>query len=483
MAKKKRLKLNGVIYDPQKEEVHISQLIRKHPSLEVLAPNQKKRVERYANEYMGFLSGIRIPNDVTDEVIGMIEEHKFLNGKNFAVIGEDSSSFALVKFGTRPVKSGLRIIYAHTDSPCLKLKVKPQKFEWDIDTRDHHLGVEISAFAYGGIHVHQWTGQDVEVCGYIIKNGRRKSISFPAHIDETSPHTDKRKEENIGFNDAHKEDESLNLISGHPSKKSLLKDLGFDGEEDFARSRLYAVKNVEPKSLRGYYITGYGHDDRVGVFAAVKALLESKPVYTTLFIGFDKEEVGSRGVGGAKGPFFEDVINQTLQKGMGKSLEDLTIGIISEIYRKSIAINADVDVGSTDKEIITADSYNIGKLGYGFFVSATDGYFEGDQQSIKLIDKIMTILKRKRVLIQTVGCPVPSDDAEGLISMNEFIAERGIETINCGIPVGSLHSSSEVMHVGDLYHAIKGYKAIIEDNRYYGPRRVNKKKSKGIIWL
>ncbi|MBN1215508.1 MAG: hypothetical protein JXA99_08685, partial [Candidatus Lokiarchaeota archaeon] len=68
-------------------------------------------------------------------------------------------------------------------------------------------------------------------------------------------------------------------------------------------------------------------------------------------------------------------------------------------------------------------------------------------------------------------------------SMNEFISDRGIDTINCGVTVGSLHSPNEVIHVGDLYHTIKGYKAIIEDNRYYGPRRLSKNKKDGIIWL
>ena len=467
-------KKNGVTYDPVKNEVHISQLIRRHPTVDKIVPYQRRQIDDYVERYIDFLNRIRIAPDAVKQVLEMAKESKFYKGRNFHIINDDKTAFALVKYGKKPINEGLRIIYSHCDSPCLQLKVKPLNFEWDIDLRDMHLGVELDTIPYGGVHAHQWAGRRLHLTGWTVIKGRRRNINLPVYSAEISPHADTRREEDTGFSEAHKQ-ESLDLISGHKSRKELIKEIGFTGEEDFARTRLYAVPIVKAEKLHKFFITGYGHDNRIGVFTSVEALFKSNPKYTTIVIGFDKEEVGSSGSGGAKSRFFEEVINEILTRNTRKP-ENITQIVREEIYRNSIAVNADVDIGSTDKEIDNIDVRNTAKLGYGMFVAGTDGIMESDQQSPKLVDRIMSVLERRRVIFQTIGSPVPADKTESVATMNEFFINRGIPTINCSASVGSLHSPEEIVHIGDIYYTIKGYQAIIEDPRYVVRRKRRRKK-------
>ena len=64
----------------------------------------------------------------------------------------ERTAFALVKFRKKPTSEGMRILYGHNDARCLQAKSKPLNFEWDIDLRDLHLGVEVDTKEYGGVH-------------------------------------------------------------------------------------------------------------------------------------------------------------------------------------------------------------------------------------------------------------------------------------------------------------------------------------------
>ena len=147
-------------------------------------------------------------------------------------------------------------------------------------------------------------------------------------------------------------------------------------------------------------------------------------------------------------------------------LEDITTGLREDIFGRSLAIDTDVDLGATnvDERRATVDKRNIGKIGYGMFISGTDGFWEGDQQSPYIMDRIMSIFERDGIIMQTVGSPLPPDRGE-VPSINEFMVQRGIAVINAGILVGSMHSPEEIIDEGDLFHCINGYRRFIEDSK------------------
>ncbi|MEE9525650.1 MAG: hypothetical protein V3V78_03540 [Candidatus Woesearchaeota archaeon] len=444
-----------IVYDPQ-EGIDVSQLTREHPTMKRLRPYQRKKIDACANDYLNFLNKVNIATDVVDEVGRRVEKAGFgEKNKDFFMTEREGTAFAMIGFGKKPLIDGLRLLYSHTDAPCLQAKVKPLHLEWDPDLKELHLGVEIDTHGYGGILSPQWGGRNLRAVGWSIINGRRKKYDFDVHSAERAQHTDPDP-------DREHREEFLDVVSGHQSKKSLLKAMGLKRVEDFVRTRLYFVPDSEAKRINDYFISGYGQDCRIGIYSSVEALLQSKPKYTTIVLGFDKEEVGSGGIAGAKGNFLERVINKTLMVGEDKNLRDITVGLRDHIYYNSLAINADVDVGSTHREEEVVDKKIVGKLGYGTFISGTDGYFEGDQVSPYVADKIMTVFERRGIIYQTIGNPCPVDEGS-IVSMNEFFVDRGIPTINVGVVLGSLHSTAEISHIGDLHYAIQGYKAFIED--------------------
>ncbi len=458
-----------ISYYPVEKEVDISQRTRAHPAIKGMPKAVLRAIDAYADEYIEFLNKIQITPDAVNEAVSMFEKNR-KSDKDFYMTDEEGTAFSAVRFGKRPTSEGVRMFFTHCDSPCLELKVNPLLFEWDTDLRDLHLGVELDTIGYGGINPHQWTGRRLLVKGWAYINNQRREISFPVYSAEVAVHTDTRLEQDTSFREAHTLD-SLDLIPGDRSRKEFIKRLEFFSEMDFARARLYAVPIATAERLHDYYITGHGQDDRIGIFASLKALLSSRPKYTTIVFGFDKEEVGSGGLSGANGKFLEQTIDEILFREEGKAPENITESLLRHLYGRSIGINADVDVGSTDKEEDVVDKRNVGKLGYGMFISGYDGMYEADQISPKLVDTIMSAIdsnpeskkNNRKIVVQTIGSVVSPDNGQ-VASMNEYFVKRGIPTINCCVALGSLHSPEEISHVGDLYHTIKAYKAIIESS-------------------
>ncbi|MBT6995041.1 hypothetical protein HN865_01805 [Candidatus Woesearchaeota archaeon] len=452
------------IGDPRRS-VDLSQLTRPVPVFDNVSKREREKINLFAKQYMKFQDNVRISPEVVKETALLVEKLGSLEDK--LIINDDQTAFSLIRPGKKSMMEGIRIIYAHNDSPCLKAKVSPARFEWDPDDQNLHTGVELDTINYGGIHPHQWTGRSLEVRGWSIIDGKRKKIQFPVYSPETAAHTDTRLEEETEMSEAHLH-ETLDLDTGYRNVKDFLKSIGLRGEEDFARSRLYAVPLIKSAMFGQGYITGYGHDDRAGVFTAVRALLDSKkvPDYTTMIFGFDIEEIGSAGPGGADDKFFERVLHQTLieNEEVGR-LEDITEALKLEIASKSLAIAADVEFAATtmDLEEGRIDPWNIAKFGYGASINCSDGIMGGDQISPQLIDSIISPLKNKNNIFQLTGGPMIADFSSEIISMNNFFSWRGYPTINIGVPTGSMHSVEELIHSGDLYHTYKLYKTILND--------------------
>ena len=439
------------------------QTVRPHPTIDKSSKRRREEIEKFARGYVHFLDGARIASEVVNGVEGLVEGRRDIQ----FIRHEDGEAFALIREGKRPLKEGLRIIYAHNDSPALKLKVNPRHWEWDPEYQVLHTGAELRVFGFGGIQPHQWTGRnDLELRGYAVINGRRKEIKLLAYSTDTCAHTDIRRENGDTAAEGFKE-ESILLSTGHRSWKELTSAAGLKHWADFARSRVLAVTTISTKNMP-YFVTGYGHDDRASVYASVRALLDSSPTYSTIVFGFTNEEVGDGGEGGGRGVFADMTINDLLVKGrIAKDKFHLTEAVKLDFFRKALAVNADVSVGATDKEDELSprhiDRFNVGKMGFGPFLDCSSGLLEGDQPSPRLLDRIYTIFERRKLVFQPIGSPLVADESWRIGTMGYIFDRRGITTLNIGPVVGGLHSPAEIMHKGDLYETSQAYRAILED--------------------
>ncbi len=450
--------------------IPFDQLTKPFPSTKGIKKKSKRRkeIDSLANRYIKFLDKAKINYEVAQEVIHLARKKGFFKDKNnFKVENRDQTAFALVKSGKRPLTDGLRIVYTHTDSPCLQIKSSPVRFEWDPDDQPLHLGVELSIIPYGGAVPYQWVGHTCEVRGWTIKNGKRRRIKFDAYISDFAQHTDIRGE-STSFLEAFPW-EKIRLVTGHDGEKSLLEWLNFRNREDFARSRLYAVPRTNAIKLpAGDYIASYRHDDSAPTFVGLEALLAAKPTYTTMLIGFDKEEVGSFGEGGAKGPFFEKILRKTISKYLKIKPEKIIQGLEQKIIQNSYAISGDCDIApshlESEKGESSIDPRSVTWIGHGASISAADGGDETNQIPLAYMDKILRLVNRKKLVKRVVGCAHNADYFEGQGYHADYFTNRGIPTIELGPPVNSMHAQEELLHVGDLYWVGKAYEAFFNDD-------------------
>lgn len=489
-GKVRKNRFGAKICDPR-VEIHPSQLRRVHPSWEDIRASKRPSIDRFGEAYRIFVNNSRTSTDVVDNIRKLSSSKRFSETPHYFVESKEGAAFALIRPPTNNssgvesiLENGVKVVYTHGDACCLRAKVRPLLFEWDIDLRELHTGVELDTFEYGGLLKHEWAGRgDLEARGRIwlmdkLCRERVRKFSFPVYSAETAQHTDVRLEKGVDFEDAHRV-ENLNLDTGFRTVREFLQEFGLREEADFARTELYIVPTIVPKLIGPKngpkFMSAYGHDDRTCLYSAVRALLDADKLESHCMVfGFDKEEVGSMGPGGAGSKFFENVlIDYLVQTGAVSSRREVSEGLLLDIYGKSLAIDGDVDVASTSRELEDGDAVrnidkkNIAKLGYGPFINGTTDICDGDCVSPRLVGRVMSCLAEANLVMQPIGFPTLADKSDDVRTMNNFMQNRGIPTINVGVPVASLHSISELISVSDLYGAYRAYRAILEDGKYF----------------
>jgi aspartyl aminopeptidase len=260
--------------------------------------------------------------------------------------------------------------------------------------------------------------------------------------------------------------EQLDIIVGSRTKKDFLKTIskiaGCDIEEkDFSRADVYAVPKFKSMKLMGdELIVGYGHDDRSSVFSVFKALFRAKPYFTTVAFAFDREEIGSTGLTGAIGSFFEQVLDAVVHENTGEAK-------MRSILRNSLMISADVDIALTFRSLENSDVDNAAKCGRGFVICRINGgkgQGGGNRAPAFLMDYLMELWDKEKVVYQVSSIPTKIEMGGGG-TIGRYFAERGIPTADCGAPVAGMHGKRSILHVGDLYQCVKGFTAFMERKR------------------
>lgn len=448
-----------------RDGIPASQLTRPMPVADNNSNKLRGEIRKFAEEYAAFSTAVRTAYDVTNFSREYLQKNNFDFRRGIFMTESDDCAFAAIKYGTKPVSEGIRILFSHNDSCGLKLKTKSPKLQWDPDLQSLHLGIELDTTEYGGIIAPQWAGHQYIVKGYMYRDARRKEIEFRGFIPDINDHTDLRRWEDQSINDAYKV-ESLDLVPGYNNIKNFLKAIGLKSESEFQKANLQIYPDEPTRIIGQGFISGYAHDARVGIFSGLKSFSETTSPYTTVMIGFDKEETGSKGAGGADSVFLEDIIDRLIMKSkLVKSESDLTEALKREIYKKSLAINIDVDVCANnledDADPRRIDISAIPKMAYGPFLFTENVNFAGTQSTRKHIDRLMNILRDNNIIFQTTGNAM----AEGNVQVEGFevyFNNRGIPAFNFGVPVSGTHSKNEVVHEGDLYFSYLGNNAFLK---------------------
>ncbi|MFO8163822.1 MAG: aminopeptidase [Thermodesulfobacteriota bacterium] len=459
----------------------ISERLTAQPKLVWDAANKKEKEQLFAfdKEYQSFLNKAKTEREAVTIISEIASKNSFSPNPSKRYPIKLMKAFqkkliALSISGKKPINEGINIIVSHLDSPRLDLKQNPLYEEVDLAFMKTHY--------YGGIKKFQWLTRPLAIHGTVIRSdGSSLDIvvgeddSDPVFtVSDILPHLAKNVQTDKKVSDAFV-GEKLNLMVGSiPFGDKATKDrfklailnllnerFGLV-EEDLISAELEVVPAGVARDIgwdRG--LTGaYGHDDRSCVFTSLKAIIDiEKPQKTALVLFVDKEEIGSDGATGAKSRFLESVLAD-LMIAHGK---EPLYHEIHKILMNSKALSADVN-GALDPDYQDVhEKRNAARLGYGICMTkftGSGGKYGASDANAEYVGWLRNLFNKKKVVWQTGELGRIDEGGGGTVA--KFLATYGMQIIDCGPPVLSMHSPFEVVHKGDIYMTYKGYKAFFE---------------------
>ena len=435
-------------------------------------------VEAVSKRYRAFLDAGKTERECVREAVRLAEARGFvpMSSVTSARPGDRlyvnwmGKAMLLFIVGERPLTEGANIVGAHIDSPRMDIKQNPLYEENGIAYLDTHY--------YGGIKKYQWVTLPLALHGVVAKvDGTVLDISIGEKEDDpvlgVSDLLIHLAQEQLGKKaNVVIEGEQLNLIVGgrpdpdaddkekEPVKKAILKLLeeqyGFE-EEDFLSAELEVVPAGRARDfgLDRSMIIGYGHDDRVCAYASLEALFNQSevPEHTCVCLLSDKEEIGSVGATGMQARYFENAMAELMA---------LT-GDYSELkLRRALAacrmLSCDVSAGFDPNFASVFEKKNAAFLGRGVCFNkftGSRGKSGSNDANAEFIARLRNIFDADGVNFQTAELGKVDVGGGGTIAY--ICALYGMEVIDSGVPVLSMHAPWEIINKADLYEAVRAY--------------------------
>ncbi len=436
----------------------------------------------YAEEYKAFLDISKTEREFVENAIEAATDLGFVDIESKKTLKAGDKVFSSIKdkglvlavIGKKPVSEGINILGAHIDSPRLDLKPNPVYEDAEAAYFKTHY--------YGGIKKYQWTTIPLAIHGVIFtKDGVKHKITIGEkdedpifYITDLLPHlgNEQMKKNASEFISG----EDLNVVIGgmplkdaekEPYKAYVLKYLNDNYgivEKDFVTGEIEIVPAMKARDL-GFdraFIAAYGHDDKVCAYPALTALLtQERPSKTCVTMLTDKEEIGSYANSGAQSVLYENFLMELLAKTNKGTFDLLT-------YRKAIAaskmLSTDVSNAFDPKYASVSDSRNTAYMSKGIklekYVGAR-GKSGTNEATGDFVAEIVSVFDKNSIPWQTGE--LGKVDAGGGGTISAYMAKHGMNVIDAGVPVWSMHAPYEVISKIDLYYTYLAYKAFIEN--------------------
>ncbi len=437
---------------------------RKKSAWELFSKQQITTAFTFAEGYKTFLNQAKTEREAVHVIAEAAKKEK-----KKIVVNKEKSAAIIIK-GKKPVRDGLRIVISHIDSPRLDLKQVPL-----YQDSESHLAL-FETHYYGGIKKFQWVVIPLALHGVIVKKDGKK-ITFTLGEDDLDPvfsvpdllpHLSHDVQDNKKIDEAIKA-ESLDVVIGslpaigefkEKIKAAILEKLHAEydiTEEDFISAELEAVPAFKARDV-GFdrsLIGAYGQDDRICAYAALQAILDVKnPEHTILCLFVDKEEIGSEGNASAQAiSFLRSLIRE----------QDANVDIDS-VLLKSKVISADVSSAVTPNYTDVFELKNASSLGNGVAMSKYTGHggkYSANDASAEYIAEIRKLLDTAKVPWQTGELGKVDKGGGGTVA--KYFSRLGMEVIDLGAPVLSMHSPYEVTSKADLYASYLAYLAFLKN--------------------
>lgn len=446
--------------------------------------DDKAAMESLAAGYIDFISRCKTERESVIEAVKCAEAVGYKNLNDVIKSGKRlkagdkvyaicmKKTVALFQIGTEPLENGLKILGAHIDTCRLDLKQNPLYEDSGLAYMDTHY--------YGGIKKYQWVTLPLAMHGVVVKKDGRV-IEVVIGEDAGDPvfcvtdlliHLSQEQLKKPA--DKVIEGEKLDILVGnYPLKENdkesvkkgvlkLLKDKYDIDEEDFMSAELALVPAGKAREL-GFdksMVLGYGQDDRVCSYTSLVAMLEAANQTfgkTACCLLVDKEEIGSYGATGMKSRFFENTLAELLNAcGQYSELA------VRRALKNSFMLSSDVSSAFDALYPAAYEKKNVAYLGKGMVFNkftGSRGKSGSSDANAEYVGKLRGILDKHNVHYQF--SELGKVDLGGGGTIAYMMAEYGMEVIDSGVAVLSMHAPWEATAKIDIYETKKGYSAFL----------------------
>ncbi len=424
-----------------------------------------RAADAFCEDYKKFLDAAKTEREAVKTAIALVKEHGFTEfdpEKTYTCgdkmyINNRGKAAAFIVMGKKPVIEGVRVTAAHIDSPRLDLKPNPLYESDDLALFKTHY--------YGGIKKYQWTTVPLALHGVIVK-GNGESVEVNIGEDENDPCfivTDllphlAQEQSKRTLNEGIKGEELNVLIGSHPfkddSESELVKlnilNMLYEKygivERDFLSAELECVPAYKARDI-GFdrsLIGAYGHDDRVCAYPALRAAIDIDcPEHTMIVVFADKEEIGSEGNTGLNSSFlkyiFMDLANMQGVDGY-------------KVMRASKCLSADVNAAFDPTFPDVMEKRNASFVNRGAVITkytGARGKSSTNDASAEFVGFVRNLLDSEGVVWQTGELGRVDLGGGGTVAM--YVANLGLDVVDLGVPVLSMHAPFETVAKFDVY--------------------------------
>ncbi|WP_315452588.1 aminopeptidase [uncultured Selenomonas sp.] len=445
---------------------------------------ERAAVDVLAHGYIDFLSDCKTERESVTEAVRRARAAGYRDLVDVIAKGETlaagdkvyavnmKKAIVLFHIGTEPMEHGMNILGAHIDTCRLDVKQNPLYEDNGLAYFDTHY--------YGGIKKYQWVTIPLALHGVVVKkDGTVVEITIGEKADDpvfcvtdllvhlSQEQLEKKASKVI-------EGEKLDvLIGGYPLKKddkesvkdgilALLKEHYDIGEEDFNSAELTLVPAGRAREL-GFdrsMVLGYGQDDRVCSYTALCSMLETEAVRrTACCLLVDKEEIGSVGATGMQSRFFENMAAEVLS-----ACGQYTEIALRRTLARSKMLSSDV---SSAYDGLYADAFekkNVAYLGRGMVFNkftGARGKSGSSDASAEYLGELRRMMDVNNVRYQLAELGRVDLGGGGTIAY--IMARYGMDVIDNGVAVMSMHAPWEVTSKVDIYEMKKGYDVFLRN--------------------
>ena len=401
----------------------------------------------------------------------LIREGAKLSAGDKVYMAYNENALALFNIGTEPLENGMNILGAHIDSPRIDLKQNPLYETDGFAYLDTHY--------YGGIKKYQWVAIPLALHGVVVKkDGTRVNVAIGENendpvlvITDLLIHLAGEQMEKNAAKVV--EGEKLDLLIGNKpiageekeavkaNVLALLKKTYGIEEEDFLSAELEIVPAGKAREcgLDSSMIMAYGQDDRVCAFTSLFALLNVKDVKrTSCCLLVDKEEIGSTGASGMNSYLFENIVAELV--ALTSDYSELKV---RRVMANSKMLSSDVSAAFDPMFPEVFEKRNTAFFSKGIVFNkytGSRGKNGSNDANPEYIAELRKVMDDNNVSFQTAE--LGRVDAGGGGTIAYLMAMYGMDVIDSGVPVLSMHAPWEVTSKADVYETVRGYEAFLK---------------------